>query len=125
MSPKNLSHTCLQYVQGLSLDDNFEHLKCKYPLMAEISIDLNSAQIIAKPKTRQSCEIKRIKPIVLKELRHEISPIIWLLFERSLSTGVLQSDWIKAVVSPFSKRETKVTQLTIGHYHSPVYFARL
>ena len=29
MSPLNLSQTCLQYVQGLSLDDRFEYLKCK------------------------------------------------------------------------------------------------
>ena len=41
-SPLNLCQICLQYVQGLSLDDSFDHLKCKYPLMPEISIDLNA-----------------------------------------------------------------------------------
>ena len=75
--------------------------------MPEISIDLNGAQIIAKPKTRQSCGIKKVKPIVLKELRHEIPPIICLLFERSLSTGVFPSDWTKAGISPLFKKGDK------------------
>ena len=123
----------------LSLDDNFEHLKCNYPLMPEISIDLNGIIkllpnlkpdkaagpdeinpvvlkelkyeippiVFAKPKTRQSCGPDEIKPVVLKELRHAIPPIICLLFERSLSTGVLPSDWTEAGVSPLFKKGDK------------------
>ena len=48
-----------------------------------------------------------IKPAVLKELRHEIAPIICLLFERSLSTGVLSSDCTKAGVSPLFQKADK------------------
>ena len=87
MSPLNLSQTCLQYVQGLSLDDRFEHLKCKYPLMPEISIDLNGVlKLLSNLKPDKAAGPDEIKPVVLKELRHEIAPIICLLFERSLST---------------------------------------
>ena len=108
MSPLNLNQTCLQYVQGLSLDDRFEHLKCKYPLMPEISIDLNSVlKLLSNLKPDKAAGPDEIKPVVLKELRHEIAPIICLLFERSLSTGVLPSDWTKARVSPLFKKGDK------------------
>ena len=48
-----------------------------------------------------------LKSVVLKELWHEMPPIICLLFERSLSTGVLPSDWTKAGVSPLFKKGDK------------------
>ena len=108
MSPLNLSQTCLQYVQGLSLDDRFEHLKCKYPLMPEISIDLNGVlKLLSNLKPDKAAGPDEIKPVVLKKLRHKIAPIICLLFERSLSTGVLPSDWTKARVSPLFKKGGK------------------
>ena len=107
MSPLNLSQTCLQYDQGLSLDDRFEHLTCKYPLMPEISIDLNGVlKLLPNLKPNKVAGPDEIKPVVLKELRHEIAPIICLLFERSLYTGVLLIDWTKAGVSQlFNKGE--------------------
>ena len=108
MSPLNLSQTCLQYVQGLSLDDRFEHLKCKYLLMPEISIDLNGVlKLLSNLKPDKAAGPDEIKPVVLKKLRHKIAPIICLLFERSLSTGVLPSDWTKAGVSPLFKKGDK------------------
>jgi hypothetical protein len=45
-----------------------------------------------------------IKPIVLKELRHEILDIVSLIFKRSLNTGQLPSDWTKANVAPLFKK---------------------
>ena len=59
--------------------------------MPEISTDLNGI-------LKLFSNLKPDKTVVLKELRHEIAPIICLLFERSLSTG-LTSDWTKARVS--------------------------
>ena len=91
-------------VQGLSLDDSFDHLKCKNPLMPEISTDPNGVLKL----------LSNLKPdkgagphVVLKELRHEITHILCLWFERSLSTGVLPSDWTKARVSPLFKTGDK------------------
>ena len=34
-----------------------------------------------------------IKPLLLKELRKEITPVIQVIFERSLETGQLPKDW--------------------------------
>ena len=86
------------------MDDRFEHLKCKYPLMSEISIDLNGVlKLLPNLKPDKVAE-----PVVLKELRHEIAPKIRLfMFESSLSTGILPSDWTKAGVSPLFKKGDK------------------
>ena len=48
-----------------------------------------------------------ILPIVLEELRSEIATIIQLIFERSLATGELPSDWTKTNVSPIFKKGDK------------------
>ena len=48
-----------------------------------------------------------IKSIILKELRLEIAPVICLLFEKSLKTGQLPSEWIKAQVCPLYKKGDK------------------
>ena len=41
---------------------------------------------------------------VLRECAHELAPIITLLFQRSLDTGCLPSDWTAANVSPIFKK---------------------
>ena len=48
-----------------------------------------------------------IKPIILKELRLEIAPVICLLFEKLLKTGQLPSEWTKAQVCPLYKKGDK------------------
>ena len=50
-----------------------------------------------------------ISPIILKELRHEIAPILTLIFKLSLETGVvgLPRDWRRADVVPVYKKGSK------------------
>ena len=47
------------------------------------------------------------KPVVLKQLKIEIAPVICLLFEKTLQTGQLPSDWKKAQVCPLFKKGDK------------------
>ena len=108
MSPLNLSQICLQYIQGLTLDNSFNHLKCKYPLMPEIFTDLNGVlKLLSNLKPHKAAGPDKIKTVVLKELRHEIAPMICLLYELSLYTGILPSDEAKARVSPLFKKGDK------------------
>ena len=44
---------------------------------------------------------------MLRELRTEIAPIIQLIFEKSLATGKIPSDWTWANVSPIFKKGEK------------------
>ena len=49
----------------------------------------------------------KLKPFLLRELREEITPIIQIIFDRSLKTGKLPADWMKANVMPVFKKGDK------------------
>ena len=56
--------------------------------MPDFNIDLNGIlKLLANLKPDKAPGPDGIKPVVLKELREEIAPIIQLLFQRSLTTG--------------------------------------
>ena len=66
---------------------------------------------IANGKTQRLFPLSKmatnIRPILLKELRVELAPIIKVIFERSLQTGKLPADWCKANVTPIFKKGDK------------------
>ena len=67
-----------------------ENFKCKYPIMPDLLIDTNGIlKLLANLKTDKASGPDDIKPIVLKELRNEISPMVRVIFEKSLETGQL------------------------------------
>ena len=71
--------------------------------MPEINVDLKGIlKLLSNLKPD-----KAPGPIILKELREEIAPIIQLLFKKSLSTGKIPSVWTKANVSPVFKMGNK------------------
>jgi hypothetical protein len=45
-----------------------------------------------------------LKPKILKELADNISPTLLLIFNKSLETGVVPTDWHTAHVSPIYKK---------------------
>ena len=76
--------------------------------MPEINIDLNGVlKFLSKLNPRKAAGPDSIKPIVLKELRVEIVPVICLLFQRSLHTGQLPVEWTKAQVCLLLKKGDK------------------
>ena len=89
----------------MNVPDKF---KCNYPTMPEICINQNGIiKLLSNLRPDKAAGPDEIRPIVLKELRLEIDPIIQLIFERSLATGELPSDWTKANVSPIFKKGDK------------------
>jgi hypothetical protein len=46
-----------------------------------------------------------ISPIILKELADEISPLLQLIYTKSLDTGEVLADWHTANVSPVYKKD--------------------
>ena len=76
--------------------------------MPEIKIDLNGViKLLSNLKPDKAAGPDSIKPVVLKQLKTEIAPVICLLFEKSLQTGQLPSDWKKAQVCPLFKKGDK------------------
>ena len=73
--------------------------------MSDIIIDSNGIlKVLANLKTDKASGPDEIKPIVLKELGNEISPVIQIIFEKYLQTGQLPKDWTTARVSPLFKK---------------------
>ena len=76
--------------------------------MPEINIDLKGVlELLSNLKPDKSPGPDGIKPIILKELREEIAPVIQLLFQKSISTGKIPSDWTKTYVSLVFKKGSK------------------
>ena len=68
--------------------------------MPEINIDLKGIlKLLSNLKPDKAQGPDGFKPFILKELREELAPVIHLLFQKSISTGKIPSDWTKANVS--------------------------
>ena len=76
--------------------------------MSDISISLNGInKLLSKLRPDKAARPDKIRPNVLKEFRNNLSPTIYLLFEKSLATGQIPSDWTKANVSLIFKKGDK------------------
>ena len=65
-----------------------------------------------------------ITTTILKELAEEISPILTIMFQSSLDTGILPSDWKDANVTPIFKKGEYYDPATIDQCHWPVFAAK-
>ena len=54
-----------------------------------------------------------ISPRLLKELHHEIAPILTKIYRSSLSTGIVPNDWKTALVAPVYKNVPNISQVII------------
>lgn len=76
--------------------------------MPDIDISLNGIlKLLNNLKPGKAAGPDKLKPLLLKELREEIAPIIKVIFDRSLQTGQLPAEWIKANVMPVFKKGDK------------------
>ena len=76
--------------------------------MLEIEIDLNWVlKLLTNLTPDKAAGPGDIKPVLLKELRSEIAPVIKTIFEKSLETGTLPNDWVSARVSRLFKEGDK------------------
>ena len=108
LSPLKLGQICIDKLQQYFNDNVPEKFKCNYPQMPEICININGIiKLLSNLRPDKAAGPDEIRPIVLRELRVEIAPVIQLIFEKSLATGKLPSDWTKANVNPIFKKGDK------------------
>ena len=108
LSPLKLSQLCIDKLQDYFSGRIPKKFQCSYPKMPEIIIDLKGIlKLLSNLNPDKAPGPDGIKPIVLKELREELAPIIQLLFQKSISTGKIPTDWTKANVSPVFKKGSK------------------
>ena len=78
------------------------------PVMPDLEISLNGIlKLLKNLKPGKAAGPDQLKPLLLKEFRDEIAPIIKIIFEKSLQTGKLPSDWVTANVMPVFKKGNK------------------
>ena len=79
-----------------------------YPIMQDITVTPPGIEkLLSKLDPSKASGPDEIKPRLLKELAHEISPILCLIFQKSLDTGEVPTDWRTAHVSPIYKKGSK------------------
>ena len=87
VSPLRLGQIRIDKIQDL-FKKIPENLKCKHPTMPDININAKGIlKLLSNLKVNKAAGPDDIKPLVLKELRKEITPVIQVIFERSLETG--------------------------------------
>ena len=78
------------------------------PVMEDFDISVAGIlKLLKNLKPGKAAGPDSLKPILLKELRKEIAPIMQVIFERSIKTGKLPSEWCCAQVSPIFKKGDK------------------
>ena len=112
--PLSLSRLASMRVQdlkkagGLPSDTTPDSLQDSATNMPEINITENGLmKLLQNLKPGKAAGPDKLKPLLLRELREEIAPIIQIIFDRSLKTGKLPADWMKAKVMPVFKKGDK------------------
>ena len=101
-SPLSLKQLC-EMTAGANPQVTGQH--CKFPLMSDIEVGVEGvSKLLKNLKTDKAAGPDQIRPVLLKELHSELSPVITLLFQLSLDKGCLPSDWVTANVTPLFKK---------------------
>ena len=76
-----------------------------YPTCEELHITENGVlKLLQRLNPNKASGPDNIRPRILKELSSEIAPILTIIFNTSLATGEVPSDWRSANVSPVYKK---------------------
>ena len=95
--------------QGIiSPDSGLPGTLSSVPPMKDFRISVQGIlKLLKNLKPGKAASPDKLKPLLLQELCNEIAPILQIIFERSLQTGKIPSDWSKALVAPIFKKGDK------------------
>ena len=78
-----------------------ESLQCMFPIMLDIVISTAGVtKLLSGLNVFKAADPDAIRRIVLKQLSQEISPLVALIFQISLDSGTVPTEWKKAQVCP-------------------------
>ena len=76
-----------------------------FPNISDITFSVEGIrQLLSNLDTNKASSPDEIPSFILKQFAVEISPILQVLFTKSLSSGLLPSDWKKANICPVFKK---------------------
>ena len=85
--------------------DKVPLLQQKYPKMSSIHVTEEGVKkLLQGLNTSKACGPDEISPKILKELSHELAPIIQHLFQQSLDTSSIPEEWTTANICPLYKK---------------------
>ena len=109
VSLKSLAQKSLQDLHDSDVDLPFQ--PSPYPQMPDISISAEGiVKLLLGLNPHKAAGPDKLKPIILHTVHEELSPILQLIFQKSLDNGKLPDVWKEA------KKETKPTPLDIGPF---------
>ena len=87
------------------------------PVLSDTDISLNGIlKLLTNLKPGKAAGPDKLRPLLLKELRSEIAPIIKVNFQKTLETGQTPAEWCRANVTPIFKKEDK----SLGVNYRPI-----
>ena len=85
------------------------HIIDSVPTMKPLTLSINGILKLLKDlNPHKAAGPDHIKPLVLKELRDILAPVIQVIFQVSLDSGKVPSDWNNANVCPIFKKRGEV-----------------
>ena len=105
LSPLRLGQLCIQNIHNIFQENVPEDINPICPAMPEIQIGLNGVlKLLSNLKPDKAAGSESIKPLVLKQLKMEITPVICLLFVNTLQTGQLllnekKNKWTNSLIT--------------------------
>ena len=108
--PLSLQQTCQQAIHdhtdtGKIPSSSIPSSTSKYPTMPPFTIGSEGiCKLLKALQPNKAAGPDKISPMILKELREQISGILQIIFSKSLHTGKLPSKWLDANISPIYKK---------------------
>ena len=85
---------------------NLPSPKHQLPTMEDISISTEGIQkLLLQLNPSKAAGPDAIPPSVLTELAQEVAPILQIIFQHSLYSGTLPTNWLSANIGPVLKKE--------------------
>ena len=108
VSLKSLAQKSLQNLHDSSVDLPFQ--PSPYPKMPDISVSAEGIdKLLLGLNPHKAAGPDKLKPIILQTLHEELSPILQLIFQKSLDNGKSRMYGKRQMCPPFSRKGTKPT----------------
>ena len=87
------------------------------PSMLNITISQSGIhQLLETLNEHKASGPEHISPYILIHCANEITPILYVIFNHSLSTSLLSNGWLKANICPVHKKVITIMLITINRY---------
>ena len=114
ISLKQLAQRTLQDLHNSGMNPPFQ--PSPHPKMPDIQVSTQGIEKLLKGLNYKAAGPDKFKHIVLQTLHKELSPILQIMYQKSLDSGKLPFIWKEANESPIFKKGIKLNQQIIDQF---------